>query len=93
MRRFLPFVSALVTSAFLGASNIVNAASPTAIDIAGRSNGFAADLYAQLNKTNADKNIFLSPYSISAALGMTAQGARGKTADQMNKVLNIGPDF
>jgi len=72
---------------------MANAASPTATDTASRNNGFASDLYAQLNKTNRDKNLFLSPYSISAALGMTAQGARGKTADQMNKVLNIGGDF
>ena len=72
---------------------MANAATPTATDTASRNIGFAADLYTQLNKTNSDKNLFLSPYSISAALGMTAQGARGKTADQMNKVLNIGGDF
>ena len=55
---------------------MANAATPIATDTASRNNGFAADVYTQLNKTNADKNLFLSPYSISAALGMTAQGAR-----------------
>ena len=72
---------------------MAHAATPAAADTANRNIGFAADLYAQLNKANGGKNLFLSPYSISAALGMTAQGARGKTADQMNKVLNIGGDF
>lgn len=72
---------------------MAHAATPAATDTASRNIGFAADLYAQLNKANGGKNLFLSPYSISAALGMTAQGARGKTADQMNKVLNMGGDF
>jgi serpin B len=80
MKRHLFLVAACVSLALFGASPMVTAASPTATDTASRNNGFAADLYAQLDKTNADTNLFFSPYSISAALGMTAQGARGKTA-------------
>jgi serpin B len=91
MNRCLPIVASFV--ALFGVSPILRAASPAATDTASRNNSFAADLYAQLNKTGAEKNLFLSPYSISAALAMTAQGAKGKTADQMNTVLHIGPDF
>jgi serpin B len=91
MKYRLPVVASFV--ALFGATPILRAASPAATDTASRNNSFAADLYAQLNRAGTDKNVFLSPYSISAALAMTAQGARGKTADQMNSVLHIGPDF
>ena len=93
MKRHISLVATTLMLALLGNSPLANAATPAASDTAGRNTAFAADLYTQLNKTNADQNLFLSPYSISAALGMTAQGAKGKTADQMNKVLNIGGDF
>ena len=50
---------------------------------------FAIDLYQQLAKENAVENLFFSPYSISSALAMTAEGARGQTADEMGKVLRF----
>lgn len=51
--------------------------------------GFAVDLYRQLAKENQGKNLFFSPYSMSSALAMTAEGARGETAAQMGKVLRF----
>jgi serine protease inhibitor len=48
---------------------------------------FALDLYRELAKK--DGNLFLSPYSISTALGMTYAGARGTTAEQMAKTLHF----
>jgi serine protease inhibitor len=50
-------------------------------------NSFAIDLYLQLAKDAQGKNVFFSPYSMSSALAMTAEGARGETAAQMGKVL------
>jgi serpin B len=50
---------------------------------------FAADLLAQVTRNSADKNLFFSPSSISSALAMADAGARGATADQMNKVLHV----
>jgi len=50
---------------------------------------FAFDLYARLAKENAGKNMFFSPYSISSALAMTVEGARGQTAAEMGKVLRF----
>jgi len=50
---------------------------------------FAIDLYRQLAKENEGKNLFFSPYSISSALAMTAEGARGETAEQMGSVLRF----
>ncbi len=50
---------------------------------------FAVDLYRQLSKENSGKNLFFSPYSVSSALAMTAEGARGQTALEMGKVLRF----
>ena len=50
---------------------------------------FAVSLYGSLAKENQGKNLFYSPYSMSIALAMTAEGARGETADQMGKVLGF----
>lgn len=51
---------------------------------------FALDLYSQLK--NSEGNIFFSPYSISTALAMTYEGARGKTADEMQAVFHFPTD-
>ena len=50
---------------------------------------FAVDLYRQLAKEQKGKNLFFSPYSLSSALAMTAEGARGETANQMGRVLRF----
>ena len=50
-------------------------------------NQFALDMYAELVAENDSKNIFFSPYSISTALAMTYEGARGTTADEMRSVF------
>jgi len=49
---------------------------------------FALDLYRR-HTSPADKNIFMSPLSISVALAMTYQGAREQTASQMREVLHF----
>lgn len=48
---------------------------------------FAIDLYRQLSGKSG--NIIVSPYSISAALAMTYDGACGETAEQMARVLRF----
>jgi serine protease inhibitor len=52
-------------------------------------NDFAFDLYKRLAASEADKPLFFSPYSISTALAIVAEGARGETADEMGKVLRF----
>jgi serpin B len=52
-------------------------------------NEFATQLFAQLTKANPGKNVFFSPFSMSAALAMTAEGARGETALQMAQALQV----
>jgi serpin B len=63
-----------------------SAPTETAAVVAGN-NAFAFDLYAQLRKQEG--NLFLSPYSISAALAMTSAGARGQTLDEMTNTLRL----
>lgn len=62
-------------------------------DVVKGNSDFAFDMYKQLlkEKENAGKNLFFSPYSIFSALAMTAEGARGETAEEMGKVLRFPP--
>lgn len=50
-------------------------------------NLFAFEIFKQVFSEN--KNVFLSPYSISAALAMTYAGARNETELQMSKVFHF----
>lgn len=66
-------------------------ATPAGINsVIGANNQFALDLYANLRKEEG--NVFFSPYSISTALAMTYEGARGKTAEEMQSVFHFPTD-
>ncbi len=54
-------------------------------------NEFALDFYYHL-KDEEEGNIFFSPYSISSALAMTYEGARGQTAKEMQNVFYFPKD-
>jgi serpin B len=58
------------------------------------SNQFAFDLYSQLQKNtgSADTNLFFSPFSISSALAITYEGAKGTTADEIRSVFHFPSD-
>lgn len=65
-------------------------ATPEGINaVVAANNRFAFELYSQFNEENRDNNIFFSPYSISIALTMTYEGAKGQTAEEMQSVLHI----
>jgi serpin B len=55
--------------------------------VARANNDLAVDLYGQLAKKEG--NVFFSPFSVSAALGMTSAGARGETLKEMEKALHL----
>jgi len=57
-------------------------------DLVQGNTAFALDIYALL-KNNNSGNLFLSPYSLSTALGMTYVGAKGTTQEQMSQVLHF----
>lgn len=50
-------------------------------------NQFAIDVYAKIAADGNNNNVFFSPYSISSALAMTYEGARGATAEEMQSVF------
>jgi serine protease inhibitor len=54
------------------------------------SNTFAFDLFRQINASQRDSNVFVSPLSASMALGMTANGAAGATYEAFRTTLRLG---
>jgi serpin B len=54
-------------------------------------NNFAFELYKNLTSKKSE-NIFFSPYSISTALSMVYEGARGETAEQIETVFGFSAD-
>jgi serpin B len=55
-------------------------------------NRFGSNLYEQLAKSG-QKNLILSPYSISGALSMAIAGAKGETESEMTRVLGPHADL
>lgn len=55
-----------------------------------RSSGdFGLKLFKKVDQTEGNNNIFVSPLSISMALGMTLNGANGMTKDEMEQTLEL----
>lgn len=57
-------------------------------EVVNSNNQFAFELYSELDKSY-NGNLFYSPYSISAALAMTYEGAKGQTAEEMKSVFHF----
>lgn len=53
-------------------------------------NQFAFTLFERLNAAEPGQNVFVSPLSVSFALGMTMNGANGATLDEMRSTLGFG---
>ncbi|VVB84277.1 Serpin (serine protease inhibitor) [uncultured archaeon] len=71
-----------VVTAYFGGYQSTNASSiPISI------NDFTFKTYSVLS--NESGNLFFSPFSISTALSMAAEGAGGKTVEEMRKVLGL----
>lgn len=52
-------------------------------------NTFGVKLFSTINERANKPNIFISPLSVSLALGMTLNGASGATYDSMQKTLEL----
>jgi serine protease inhibitor len=52
-------------------------------------NEFAFDLFGVLASAHPDSNVFISPISVSMALGMAVNGAEGETYQQMVEALGL----
>jgi serine protease inhibitor len=62
---------------------------PLQKQVAGAANRFGFDLFQTINQTIPAENIFISPLSVSMALGMTLNGAAGATYDSMQATLAL----
>src|SRR5262245_54420548 len=58
-------------------------------NLAAASNAFGFDLFQQLWRQAVDKNVFISPLSVTVALAMTYNGAAGETKNAMARALKI----
>lgn len=52
-------------------------------------NGFSFKILKRINKSELNQNVFISPLSISYALGMTLNGAGGNTYDSIKNTLDL----
>src|ERR1041384_6759110 len=100
MRRLLCLIVAFAAACSRGsvtdpASGAARTALPRELTAAERevlssSNAFSFALWNQLNKSQRDTNVFISPLSASFSLGMTLNGASGQTFDEMRSGLQFG---
>ena len=89
----------LVSLIFAGCNNLgaifrdegQDAPEPVSIDmnIVTANTQFGFNLFDEIRKTEQDKNIFISPLSISIALAMTLNGASGETEQAMANTLQL----
>jgi len=88
----------LVSVVALSCSSTSEPSRPPALDLTpaesrtlGAANEFAFALFRRLAVSQAGANVFVSPFSVSASLGMTINGAAGPTLDAMRAALGVGP--
>ncbi|HUP01448.1 MAG TPA: serpin family protein [Gemmatimonadota bacterium] len=62
---------------------------PQEVALIEASNTFAFDAFRELSAAEATTNVFISPLSISMALGMTMNGAAGETREEMEATLGF----
>lgn len=84
------FLIAIVSLPYGGANASVEQKDGSIKEVVDSNTTFAFDLFHQLAAENHG-NLFFSPYSISSALAMIAEGACAETAIEMGKVLRFPP--
>lgn len=62
---------------------------PTACELTTANNQLGFKVFKELHKEDTDKNIFISPLSISTALAMTLNGAATQTYDDMQSTMEL----
>ncbi len=93
---FLIFVVAIVSLATFRCNDQITSPgsgkhllSPQEKIISSSSGKFGLKLFKSISESAGDSNIFISPLSVSTALGMVLNGANGNTYDEMKSVLEI----
>ena len=86
LTRALIASASLLLMAGLVATRVLDPAPVTGVTQA--VNEFSLSLFSQVSQENGDKNVFLSPLSVSTALSVLLLGARSSTADELSKGLH-----
>ncbi|MGC8979739.1 serpin family protein [Caldisericum sp.] len=74
-------------------STTINNTGYKANSVVEANNQFSLDLYKRYSLIKANKeNIFFSPFSISSAIAMVYEGAKGKTAEEIRSVFHFPSD-
>jgi len=63
---------------------------PEEVKLTTANNTFGLKLFKEIVLEDKDKNVFISPLSVSMALGMTYNGAAGTTEEAMRNTLEYG---
>jgi len=63
---------------------------PAELELVESGNGFTFDLFGKLCEANGNSSVVSSPLSVTYALGMLNNGAKGNTLKQINDVLGFG---
>ncbi|MBU1064942.1 serpin family protein [bacterium] len=69
---------------------IVRDLTSSEIELKESSNQFGLTLFGKIAETESNENIFISPLSVSMALGMTYNGANSTTLEAMHETLEYG---
>ena len=94
---FLIFAFFIVTNVFLGCrtnSTGPSESQPNASELSSMEkavvssdNSFGFKLFAKINESQQNNNVFISPFSVSMAFGMLLNGANGATLDSLEQTL------
>ncbi len=91
---FIMFLMALAVLPIAGCSRVINNSQAYSynrekadLSFVEGNKAFAFDIFREINAEDRDQSVFISPLSISTALSMTYQGARGTTKDSMAEAL------
>lgn len=87
-------VLSIISYSFLQCSSgitnpVVRELTPLEKQLVSSSSEFGFNLFKKINKVEAQNNIFISPLSVSMALGMALNGASGTTYDAMKSTLEF----
>jgi serine protease inhibitor len=78
-----------ITSPLTSKTKYVRALTPNETELVSADNRFGLKLYQQIVKSDSQENPFISPLSVSMALGMTLNGADGNTREAMESTLEL----
>ncbi len=93
-RIFLVALTAMFSAALFSCSNGTGPGESRELttlekQVVGAANDFGLEFFQVVAAEDANENLFVSPFSVSMALGMTLNGASGQTKDDMEAVLGF----